>query len=349
MQPASATTREKTPPGSDHDQMPDTAPFEQLLEASRRELTGYCYRMLGAASEAEDAVQETMIKAWSARETFAGQSSLRTWLFRIAHNVCVDMLRSPQRRARPMDLGPSTRTADAVLGAPLTEAAFVQPIPDDRVIDTSGDPAVVAEARDTIRLAFIAALQYLPPLQRSALILCEVLRWSAAEVATLLEVTTASINSALQRARRTMAGHQPSAHMPLEDPAHKDLLARYLRAFEAYDMEVLVSLLRDDVVLSMPPFDLWLSGPADVRAWFVGEGSVCEGGRLIPIDVNGSGGFANYHLVEPGLWKPFALQVIETDGEHIVGHHNFLYPDIFEAFGLPIVIDERGTIDASAG
>jgi RNA polymerase sigma-70 factor (ECF subfamily) len=322
----------------------DAKPFEHLLEASRRELTGYCYRMLGAASEAEDAVQETMIKAWSRRDSFAGESSLRTWLFRIAHNVCVDMLRSPQRRARPMDLGPSTRTVHAVLGTPLSENVFVQPIPDDRVIDISGDPAVVAEARDTIRLAFVAALQHLPPLQRSSLILCEVLRWSAAEVAALLEVTTASVNSALQRARKTMAGHEPAASMPLEDPAHKDLLAKYLRAFEAYDMEVLVALLRDDVILSMPPFDLWLSGPDDVRAWFLGEGSVCEGGRLLPLAVNGSGGFANYHLVEPGLWEPFAIQVIETDGEQIIGHHNFLYPEMFEAFGLPLVIDERGTV-----
>ncbi|MFJ6002258.1 sigma-70 family RNA polymerase sigma factor [Arthrobacter sp. NPDC092385] len=339
MQPAAAAARGTTP-GPER----EAEPFEQLLETSRRELTGYCYRMLGAASEAEDAVQETMIKAWSRRDSFAGQSSLRTWLFRIAHNVCVDMLRSPQRRARPMDLGPSTRTSDAVLGAPLTENVFVQPIPDDRVIDTSGDPAVVAEARDTVRLAFVAALQYLPPLQRSALILCEVLRWSAAEVAALLDVTTASINSALQRARKTMAGFEPAASIPLEDPAHKDLLAKYLRAFEAYDMDVLVSLLRDDVVLSMPPFGLWLSGPADVRAWFVGEGRVCEGGRLIPLDLNGSGGFANYHLVEPGLWEPFALQVVETDGGRIVGHHNFLYPGMFEEFGLPLVIDERDTI-----
>ncbi|WP_104116008.1 sigma-70 family RNA polymerase sigma factor [Arthrobacter sp. B1805] len=333
MQPAAANDVQVTDSG--------TGSFDQLLEASRRDLTGYCYRMLGAASEAEDAVQETMIKAWSRQESFAGQSSLRTWLFRIAHNVCVDMLRSPQRRARPMDLGPSTRTADAALGAPLMESVFVQPIPDERVIDTSGDPAVVAEARDTIRLAFVAALQHLPPLQRSVLILCEVLRWSAAEVATLLEVTTASVNSALQRARKTMAGYEPSASMPLEDPAHKDLLAKYLRAFEAYDMAALVSLLRDDVVLSMPPFNLWLRGPDDVRAWFVGEGRVCEGGRLVPLPVNGAGGFANYHLVEPGLWEPFALQVIETDGERIIGHHNFLYPDMFEAFGLPLVIDER--------
>ncbi|PPB48643.1 RNA polymerase subunit sigma-70 [Arthrobacter pityocampae] len=331
------------PPVQDtvQDAAPGAVPFEQLMEASRRELTGYCYRMLGAASEAEDAVQETMLKAWSRKDTFGGRSTLRTWLFRIAHNVCVDMLRSPQRRARPMDLGPSTPTADAVLGAPLTERVFVQPIPDERVIDTSGDPAVVAEVRDTVRLAFVAALQHLPPLQRSVLILCEVLRWSAAEVAALLDVTPASVNSALQRARRTMADQEPAQRMPLEDPAHKLLLARYLRAFEAYDMDLLVSLLREDVVLSMPPFDLWLRGPADVRAWFVGEGSVCEGDRLIPLAVNGAAGFANYHLVEPGLWEPWAIQVIETDGERIIGHHNFLFPEMFEAFGLPTVIDER--------
>lgn len=326
----------------------EPADFERILEQLRRDLTGYCYRMLGAASEAEDAVQDTLLKAWMNRDSFSGQASARTWLFKIAHNVCVDMLRSPQRRARPMDLGPSTATADAVLGAPLAENVFVQPILDVRVIDLSGDPAAVAEARESIRLAFIAALQYLPPLQRSALILCEVLRWSAAEAGALLDLTAASINSALQRARKTMASHHstPSRSLPAYQ-SRDGLLDKYVTAFESYDMDALVSLLRADAVLSMPPFNLWLTGPDDIKEWFLGQGIVCKGGRLVPVSVNGSPGYGNYHAVAPGLWEPFAIQVLETSGNKIVGHHNFLYPQWFEDFGLPAVIDERAEISAA--
>ncbi|MEO9221620.1 MAG: sigma-70 family RNA polymerase sigma factor [Mycobacteriaceae bacterium] len=312
------------------------------MDAYRRELTGFCYRMLGGASEAEDAVQETMIRAWRAVDRFEGRSSLRSWLYRIANNVCVDMLRSPQRRARPMDMGPSTATADVVLGKPLAETAFVQPIADERVIDLDGDPADVAVARETIRLAFVAALQHLPARQRAVLILCEALRWTAAEVATLLETSVASVNSALQRARSTLTALQGESLDSTVDVANQALLARYVDAFERYDIPALVALLREDVVLSMPPFDVWLRGPQELADWFLGEGIVCQGGRLLPIAVNGTAGFGSYHRVAEGRWEPFAIQVIDTVRGKIVGHHNFLYPETFAAFGLPSRLDAQG-------
>jgi RNA polymerase sigma-70 factor, ECF subfamily len=313
---------------------------ERALEAHRRELTGFCYRMLGAGSEAEDAVQETMIRAWRSIDRFEGRSSLRSWLYRIANNVCLDMARSPQRRARPMELGPSRHTAEVKLGAPLTEDTFVQPIADERVIDIDGDPADVAAARESIRLAFVAALQHLPARQRSVLILCEVLRWQASEVAELLDTTVASVNSALQRARATLAQTQGEPLDTPSDPEQQALLTRYVEAFESYDMSKLVGLLRDDVVLSMPPYDVWLEGTDELVAWFTGPGIVCENGRLIPVNVNGTAGFGNYHFVKPGLWEPWAIQVIEVAGGRITGHHNFLYPELFAEFGLPPRITE---------
>jgi RNA polymerase sigma-70 factor (ECF subfamily) len=314
---------------------PTGADLEEALSTHRRELTGFCYRMLGAGSEAEDAVQETMVRAWRAIDGFEGRSSLRSWLYRIASNVCIDMVRSPQRRARPMEMGPSTPTVEVVLGDQRAEHAFVQPIADERVITLDGDPADVAAARESIRLAFVAALQHLPARQRAVLILCEVLRWHAAEVAELLDTSVASVNSALQRARATLASREGESLDAVVDPEHEALLARYVDAFERYDIPELVTLLRDDVVLSMPPWDTWMVGADDLAAWFLGEGKVCEGGRLLPVQVNGTGGFGNYHRVGPGVWEPWAIQVIEVAGGKIVGHHNFLYPDLFPEFGLP--------------
>jgi RNA polymerase sigma-70 factor (ECF subfamily) len=288
-----------------------TTELERALESHRRELTGYCYRMLGAGSEAEDAVQETMVRAWRSIDGFQGRSSMRSWLYRIANNVCIDMHRSPQRRARPMDMGPSTPTADVVLGDTRGEHAFVQPIADERVIDVAGDPADLA-----------------------------VLRWQATEVAELLDTSVASVNSALQRARATLAAQRGEALDATIDPDHQALLARYVDAFERYDIPELVRLLRDDVVLSMPPWDVWLQGPQELADWFLGEGIVCQDGRLLPIEVNGTAGFGNYHLVAPGVWEPWAIQVIEVAGGKIVGHHNFLYPHLFAEFGLPSRIEE---------
>ncbi len=309
--------------------------LEAALEAHRRVLTGFCYRMLGAGSEAEDAVQETMVRAWRSIDGFEGRSSLRSWLYRIANNVCIDMLRSPQRRARPMDMGPATPVADVVLGDGRPPHEFVQPVADARVIATDGDPGDVAATRETIRLAFVAALQRLPARQRSALILCDVLRWQASEVAELLDTTVASVNSALQRARATLASRPAEPLDPTVDPAQQALLARYVDAFERYDIPALVGLLRDDVIMSMPPWDVWLRGPDQLAAWFLGEGIVCKDGRLVPVEVNGTAGFGNYHRVAPGRWEPFAIQVIEVAGGRIVGHHNYLYPELFPAFGLP--------------
>jgi RNA polymerase sigma-70 factor, ECF subfamily len=292
--------------------------------------------MLGSGSEAEDAVQETMVRAWRGIDGFEGRSSLRSWLYRIANNVCFDMLRSPQRRARPMEMGPSSHSRDVVLRDHLQpEHMFVQPIPDERVIALDGDPAAVTAARESIRLAFVAALQHLPARQRSVLILCEVLRWKATEVAELLETSVASVNSALQRARATMAGLDSEHLDAVVDPEHQALLARYVDAFERYDIPALVELLREDVVLSMPPWDVWMQGPQELADWFLGEGIVCQDGRLLPLAANGTGAFGNYHRVAPGLWEPWGIQVIEVAGGKIVGHHNFLYPELFPEFGLP--------------
>ena len=321
---------------------PTPVDLQRDIEAHRRELTGYCYRMLGSGSEAEDAVQETMVRAWRSADSFEGRSSVRTWLYRIASNVCIDMHRSPQRRARPMDMGPSTRAADVVLGDQLPEHAFVQPVSDHKVIDVVGGPEAVAEARESIRLAFVAALQHLPPRQRAVLILCEVLRWQAAEVAELLETSVASVNSALQRARSTLASVHRSGESldSAVDPEHRELLARYVDAFERYDIPLLVTLLRDDVVLSMPPWPVWLVGKEDFSDWLLGPGIGCKGARLVPVSVNGTAGFGNYLLAGPGRWEPFAIQVIEAVDGEIVGYHNFLGPEYFEQFDLPPFLEE---------
>jgi RNA polymerase sigma-70 factor (ECF subfamily) len=234
-----------------------------------------------------------------------------------------------------MELGPSVRANEVVLPEPSPENIFVQPIADDRVIAPDGDPADVAAARETIRLAFVAALQKLPARQRATLILCEVLRWPAAEAAELLETSVASVNSALQRARATMAASRGDDLDPTVDPEHRALLARYVDAFERYDIAELVRLLREDAVMSMPPFDMWLQGPEEMAAWFLGQGIGCKGSRLIPIEVNGTAGFGSYRPAGPGRWEPFAIQVVEAAGGRIVGHHNFLYPERFADFGLP--------------
>ena len=305
------------------------------LEAHRRELTGYCYRMLGSGFEAEDAVQETMVRAWRGMDRFEGRAALRSWLYRIATNVCLDMLRGPQRRARPMDLGPSS-TADSVLGPQVGEHAWIQPVHDDRVLPADGDPADVAAARDSIRLAFVAALQHLPPKQRAVLILREVLRWQATEVAELLDTSVASVNSALQRARATLADHDVAAGTSSSvDPAQQELLARYVDAFERYDITSLVALLHEDAVQSMPPYELWLQGKDQIGQWFLGQGIGCRGARLVATSANGCPAFGSYRVSPSGTHEPFAIQVLEISDGRITGFHNFLYPELFPAFGLP--------------
>jgi RNA polymerase sigma-70 factor (ECF subfamily) len=313
-----------------------TAELEALLEGYRAELTAYAYRMLGSAFEAEDAVQETLIRAWRGIDGFEGRAALRSWLYRIATNVCLDMLKGSQRRARPMDMGPAG-TAEAALGPPLAETVWVEPIP-GRMLPEEHDPAEVAESRESIRLAFVAALQHLPPRQRAVLILREVLRWRASEVAELLETTVASVNSALQRARaalaRTDADSRPARPM---DQAERDMLARYVDAFERYDMDALTALLRQDATWSMPPYELWLRGHRDVRNWCLGSGIGCRGSRLVPTSANGSPAFGQYKPGEvEGVLEPWSLQVLESSGDRIDGITFFLDTERwFPLFGLP--------------
>ncbi|WP_326598474.1 sigma-70 family RNA polymerase sigma factor [Streptomyces sp. NBC_01803] len=308
---------------------------ELQLEQHRKELTGYCYRMLGSAFEAEDAVQETMVRAWRGLGRFEGRSSLRSWLYRIATNVCLTMLSGSSRRARPMDLSSPTPTASAVLGPPLPETAWIEPMPDSRTLP---DPAEKAEQRDSVRLALVAALQHLAPRQRAVLILREVLSWKAGEVAELLDTTVASVNSALQRARATLAATgltDADPSRPLSDE-HKALLSRYLDAFERYDMDALTALLAEDATLSMPPYDLWMRGPSDIREWMLGQGIGCADSRLIPTWANGAPAFGQYRAEPDGGHSPWALQVIEVSDGRITGINAFLdTARLFPLFGLP--------------
>ena len=309
--------------------------FAEAVAPLRQGLLLHCYRMLGSSHDAEDAVQETLLRAWKAMDRFEGRSSVRSWLYRIATNVCLDLLRGRQRRARPMDLGPAS-TTEAFRGAMLPESAWVQPIPDGRVVPEDGDPAEVAAARESVRLAFVTALQHLPARQRAVLILREVLRWQATEVAELLDTTVASVNSALQRARATLAARDLSAASTAPiDPEQEALLARYVDAFERYDITSLVSLLHEDAVMSMPPYDFWLRGADEMAKWFTGPGSSCEGSRLVPTAANGCPAFGSYRSDGRGGHTPFAVQVIEISNGRIVGHHNFVDPALFPLFGLP--------------
>jgi RNA polymerase sigma-70 factor (ECF subfamily) len=311
------------------------------LEQYRRELTGYCYRMLGSGFEADDAVQETMVRAWRAIDTFEGRSAVRSWVYRIATNVCLDMLRGRQRRARPMEMGPSSPADPAHLGAMLPEGRWVTPIADTRVLPIEGDPAELAEAKETVRLAFVAALQHLPARQRAVLILREVLRWQATEVAELLETSVASVNSALQRARATLAASDLSAGVtrPIADD-QRELLARYVDAFESYDIPRLVTLLHDDAIQSMPPFAMWLRGAQEIGRWLLGPGIECRGSRLIATQANGCAAFAQYRIDPAGGHAPWAIQVIEVSGQGISGFHSFLDTDLFAAFGMPAHLDD---------
>ena len=320
---------------------PDAAELEHRLEQHRAELTAYCYRMLGSPFEAEDAVQDTLVRAWRGFDRFEGRAGLRAWLYRIATNVCLDMLKGRERRARPMDLGPAREPDAANLNA-LPEATWIQPVPDGLVV-AGADPADVAVARETIRLALVAALQNLPPRQRAVLILCEVLRWKASEVAELLETSVASVNSALQRARGALEASQMTAADAASsvDEVDTALLARYVDAFERYDMDALTALIHEDATQSMPPYDLWLSGREDILLWWVGPGAACRGSRVIPtVAANGSPAFGQYKPSPSGGYDPWALQVLEIAGGRIVEFTFFLDTDsIFPLFGLPLRLD----------
>jgi len=315
---------------------------EDRLEQHRVELTGYCYRMLGSAFEAEDAVQETMVRAWRSIDRFEGRAALRSWLYRIATNVCLDMLNGRNRRARPMDFGPAG-SAETFHDSMQPEAAWLEPMPDSRVLPEDGDPAELAAQRETLRLAFVNALQHLPARQRAVLILREVLRWQASEVAELLDTSVPSVNSALQRARAQLGDIEATPDDPVAplDDEKRELLDRYVAAFENYDMDALIPLLREDATLSMPPYELWLEGVEQVRAWFVGHGIGCKGSRLVPVSANGCPGFGQYRPAPGGGHEPWALQVLEFSDDGRIAHLNsFLDTQrLFPLFGLPPRLD----------
>nr|WSW67199.1 sigma-70 family RNA polymerase sigma factor [Streptomyces sp. NBC_00995] len=317
-----------------------TTDIDSRLEGHRVELTGYCYRILGSAFEAEDAVQDTLVRAWRGIEKFEGRSSLRSWLYRIATNVCFDMLKAGTRRARPVDLTGPTPLAQAALN-PLPENTWLEPMPDGRILPSVADPAEAAVARESVRLAFVAALQHLPPKQRAVLILREVLAWKAAEVAELLDTSVASVNSALQRARATLTDHRGEAGAadaadPLDEEQRK-LLERYVAAFEGYDMKALTALLHEDAIMTMPPFDLWLRGHDDITGFMLSLGASCEGSRLVATSANGTPAFAHYKPDPDGPgFVPWAVQVIDIHEGAITGMHCFLdTPRWFPLFGLP--------------
>jgi len=309
------------------------ADIEQI-EAHRRALTGHCYRMLGSAVDADDATQETIIRAWKNADQFDGRAALLTWLYRIATNVCIAELSDRKRRARPIEERPAGGPTDSLIQHPRTH--WIEPVPDARVIPADADPSERAMLRQSIRLAFVAALQSLAPKQRAALLLVEVLGWSVAEAAETLGTSIAAVNSALQRARATLANRNWRAVPSALTETQEQMLNRYVAAFEKYDVDQLVALLRDDATFSMPPYALWLQGPESVRSWLLGMGSGCRGSRLLQTAACGSPAFGHYKADSDGGYKPFALVVLELSGDHIAGWNSFLDTEtLFPKFELP--------------
>lgn len=305
------------------------------LEPYRREVVAYCYRMLASPHEAEDAAQDTFLRAWRGLSSFENRAGLRPWLYRIATNVCFDMLKGRRRRAVPMDIS-AAATGQLSLGTPLPEATWVQPIPDGMVLEASDDPAEIVVLRESIRLALIAALQHLTPGQRAVLILRDVLSWKAGEVAELLDTSEDAVNSTLRRARAAAAVANLESAGVEPPEVERELLARYIAAFERYDVDALVALLREDATLAMPPFELWLRGKADIHRFMAGM--AVEGGRdrLIPVEANGSPAVALYRPTGPaGAPEPHGIHVLEVTGGRIATIHAFLDTGLFPIFGLP--------------
>jgi RNA polymerase sigma-70 factor, ECF subfamily len=303
------------------------------LERFRRELTGYCYRMLASPFDAEDAVQETLLRAWRGLSRFEDRAGLRPWLYRIATNVCLDMLKGRTRRALPAEIGP-VATGPFVMGAPRAEATWIAPISDELVAAPGPDPGEVVVGRESIRLAFIAALQHLAPRPRAVLILRDVLRWQASEVAEFLETSETAVNSLLRRARSAIAIADLEAIASSPSEVEQELLAGYIDAFQRYDVDALVALLHEDVIIAMPPFELWLQGVVDARRFLA---SMADAGNdcVVPIAANGQPAVAVWRP-DPatGTLEAYALMVLEVTGDKIASIHAFLDPVIFSAFGL---------------
>ena len=333
-------------------------PFDAAqLETHRAALTGHCYRMLGSAFDAEDAVQDTMVRAWRSLDGFDGRASLRTWLYRIATNVCLDALAERARRVRPMEEWAAGSVDDPLQARPRTH--WLEPIPDARALPTDADPFELTVLRQSTRLAFVAALQHLPPRQRAALLLTEVVGLSAGEVAECLDTSVAAVNSAIQRARATLGSREPAGSSdppplaeigsratarPLSE-AQSRLLDRYVDAFHRYDVDALVALLREDATLSMPPYTLWLRGPDAIRAWLLGRGIGCLGSRLVPTNACGSPAFGQYRPGGPDKSRqPWALIVLELTGERIAAWDSFLDTEnLFPLFGLPSLLSAHAS------
>ena len=305
------------------------------LEQHRAALTGHCYRMLGSVADAEDAVQETIIRAWRSRDRFEGRASLKTWLHKIATNVCLDELSDGHRRMRPIEESP-VGTIHHPLET-LERQHWLEPIPDARAIPSDASPHEAAVLKQSIRLAFVAALQHLPPRQRAALLLTEVLGWSAAEVAESIETSVAAVNSALQRARATLGARailDARATLTDEEAA---AVERYADAFHRYDVEALAALLRDDATMSMPPYTLWLQGTESIKGWLLGPGCGCRGSRLVRVEASGAPAFAQYRASANGGYEAWGLIVLDVDGPRISAWNSFLDTEtLFPLFGLPL-------------
>ena len=338
---------ETSPPNQDPEGPSHT--FAQLAEPFRPELKLHCYRMLGSLHEAEDLVQETYLRAWRSFNSFE-RGSFRAWLYRIATNVCLNALaaRKNMRRLLPDQQAPASTTFQMPEGAPSTDLPWLEPYPDSNlegIADSAPNPAVRYASLEAVQLAFITAIQQLPPRQRAVLLLCDVLGWAAAEAATLLGGSTASINSALQRARQTLAKRYPAGRPPIAsspNPAERELLDRYLRAWESYDLDGFVALLKEDATYTMPPWLQWYAGHDAIRSFFAmawhGRGKV----HLIPTAANCQPAFAMY--MRPGagaLWTAHALHVLTLERDLISRLTLFVEPvgpRLFAAFGLPLVL-----------
>ena len=316
--------------------------FERLAEPLRREIKAHCYRMMGSLQEAEDLVQETFMRAWRSFDRVDG-GSFRAWLYRIATNACLNALESRKHAQRllPDQLGPATTTPP---GAPATEVAWLEPYPDSN-LEGIADPAPSPEARyssrESVQLAFVAAIQQLPPRQRAALMLCDVLGWTAAEAATLLESSTASVNSALQRARETLSQRYPDGRPPealRPSPEQQQLLGRYLQAWEAHDAERLGVLLKQDASLLMPPWLQWYVGRETIRSFFEAQWKTCGGLRLLPTSANAQPAFAVYERGTDGRFAAHSIHVLTLAADAVSTMTLFLEPRLFAAFGLPPVL-----------
>lgn len=311
-----------------------TDDFSRLADPFRRELMAHCYRMLGSVHDAEDLVQETYLRAWRAYDKFEQRSSLRTWLYRIATTACLTALESRNRRPLPTGLGaPNSAPEDELVERP--EVPWLEPLPDD---ETDSDPATIVASRESTRLAFIAALQFLPPRQRAILILRDVLKWRAAEVAEALGITTTAVNSVLQRARAQLQQAKPSQDNVTEptSPAQRELLERYVTAFEKKDIRAIVNLFTADAVWEMPPIADWYQGPEDIARLIdmkcpAGPGDL----KLLPAKANGQSAFAVYMRHDDGVFRPFHLQVLTMAGSRVQHVAAFFDLRLFQKFGLP--------------